>query len=377
MKAKGHLAVITAPAVSDFGLSLRALFLLLSVTILITFQGEPWLRALTLIFVSIVLEALPFMLLGSMVSGFVEIFLSRERLAAFLPRKRFLLTLAAAGLGVLFPVCECAVVPVVRRFLRKGIPLSAAIAYLLAGPIFNPVVGASTAVAYAASPGWQTFSIVAIRLGSGFIIAVMVGWIMGRLFTGREALAEPMQDDLGERRANQGEEESSLARCSTDRPNREGPGRRILSACNHGIDDFLDITQFLVLGAFIASLLQILVTRQAFLDIAGSPLVSMPIMMGLAVLLNLCSEADAFIAASFRTVLPLSSQMAFMVLGPMLDIKLILMYLGVFKKKTIVTLACLVLAAVFLVMLLLHFGAGDWYNLPAGGLEAGIIPSKE
>jgi uncharacterized membrane protein YraQ (UPF0718 family) len=367
VKAREHSGLLTAPAFADFGLSLRALFLLLSVTILLVFRGEAWLRVLSLVFVSIVLEALPFMLVGSMISGFVEIFLTRERLAGFLPKRRFLLTLAAAGMGVVFPVCECAVVPVVRRFLKKGVPLSAAVAYLLAGPIFNPVVGASTAVAYASNPGWQTACIVGIRAGSGFLIAVAVGWIVGRIFLAREALIESAP----------GIEEAVQLTGGGDRPAGGNRWRRILEAFNHGIDDFLDITQFLVLGAFIASLLQILVSRQVFLDLAATPLLALPVMMGLAVALNLCSEADAFVASSFRTVLPLSSQMAFMVLGPMLDIKLVLMYLGVFRKRMIAVLACLVIASVFLVMLLLHQVMPDWYALPAGGLEAGFLPSRE
>lgn len=141
---------------------------------------------------------------------------------------------------------------------------------------------------------------------------------------------------------------------------------KTLKALNHGVDDFLDVTQYLVIGAFIAGMLQTLIARQAFLDLAVSTHLASPLMMVLAFVLNLCSEADAFVAASFRGVLPLSAQMSFMVLGPMLDIKLIVMYLSVFKKRTIVILSISIFVAVLVVMMGLHFLLGDWYSLPAG-----------
>lgn len=346
-----HSHAVTPP--SDWGLSFRGSFFLMAVVFLCVFSTHAWMKSFSLIFVSIVLEALPFMLLGSIVSGFVEVFVSKDRLAGLLPKRRVALTFVAAGMGVVFPVCECAIVPVVRRLLRKGVPLSAAVAYLLAGPIFNPVVGASTAVAYASGPGWSVIGIVGIRLAGGFLIALVVGLVMGRLFPGRTALKE--REGSNDKVAH-----------AHDHGHPSGTGMRILSAFNHGVDDFLDVGQYLVLGAFVAGFLQTLVSREAFLILAGNPLAALPAMMLLAFLLNLCSEADAFIAASFRGTLPLSAQMTFMVLGPMLDMKLILMYLTVFRKRTIVVLSLLVVALVFILMLLLHGFLGDWYSVSQG-----------
>ena len=348
------------PVSSQWGLILRASFLFVAFAIPLSFAGAPWLNTLELVFVSIVLEALPFMLLGSMVSGLIEVFVSKDRLAGLLPKRPVLLVFMAAGLGVIFPVCECAIVPVVRRFLRKGVPLSAAIAYLLAGPVFNPVVAASTAVAYSSNTAWQTAGIVAIRMLSAFFIAWGIGLIMGKRFPGNSALLEKPNKN-GPDAA--GTPVSAPCGCHPESGPKikEATGPRLLAALNHGVDDFLDVTQYLVAGAFIAGLLQTCVSRQTFLELAGIPLLSIPLMMLLALILNLCSEADAFIASSFRGTLPLSAQMAFMVLGPMLD-----MSLGVFRKRTIVILASLVLIAVLAVMILLHFLLGDWYALPAG-----------
>jgi uncharacterized membrane protein YraQ (UPF0718 family) len=107
------------------------------------------LKSPAIIFVSIVLEAIPFMLAGSLVGGIIEAFVSRERITSIFPKKGWLTVSIAACAGMVFSVCECAVVPVVRRLLCKGIPLSAAIAYLLGDPVVNPIVIVSTALVYA------------------------------------------------------------------------------------------------------------------------------------------------------------------------------------------------------------------------------------
>lgn len=286
------------------------------------------------VFVSIVLEALPFMLLGALVGGAVEVFVPRERILKFLPHGRRRTVLIAAGLGIIFPVCECAVVPVVRRLLRKGAPVGAAVAYLLGGPIVNPIVAASTAVAYAGA--WQ---VVLLRVGAGYAVAVTAGFLMEGFF-GRRALAAEHTHDAHAHHDHSHEGDSFRS--------------RVLATLVHASDDFFDIGRFLVMGAFCAGLLQAVVSRQAFAAAAERPLGATLAMMALAVLLNLCSEADAFVAASFAgAAVPLVAQMGFMVLGPMLDIKLLLMYTRLFRRRAIWALAgitfCLVFAAMALI----------------------------
>jgi hypothetical protein len=131
-------------------------------------------------------------------------------------------------------------------------------------------------------------------------------------------------------------------------------GEKINLAVNHAANDFFDIGRFLVIGAFFAAVAQTLIPRQVFVALTDPPALSILIMMIMAIVLNLCSEADAFVAASFRsTPVPLPAQMAFMVLGPMLDIKLILMYFNVFRLRAILTLSALVFLMVFLSLVLL------------------------
>lgn len=322
------------------GLLAQALFVLLAVGLVGMYRDRPQFHTLAITFVSIVLEALPFVLLGALVGGLIEVFVPRELIGRWLPEKRAWTIFAAAALGLIFPVCECAIVPVVRRFLRKGVPLGAAVAFLLGGPIVNPLVAASTAVAY-----YFEGSMVIHRLVFGYLTAAVVGVMVHFLFSIQEAVRpEALEDANGHR-------PGALPAGGGDVDLKTKFGRAAL----HAAGDFLDIGRFLVIGAFLAAGIQTLVPRQAFAAVMGTPALSILVMMILAMLLNLCSEADAFVAASFRsTLVPPAAQLAFMVLGPMLDIKLILMMLNVFRVRAIVALAMLTFLSVFVSMVLMH-----------------------
>ena len=130
---------------------------------------------------------------------------------------------------------------------------------------------------------------------------------------------------------------------------------RLAESINHAGDDFLQVGQFLIVGAFVAAICQTIIPREAFVTVAGAPGVAILIMMGLAVALNLCSGANAFVAASFRGALPVSAQMGFMLLGPMLDTKLSAMYLSFISKRAFLTLLVLVYVFVFATMMLWHY----------------------
>jgi len=314
-------------------LTAQLLFLLIAIGLLVFFRDRPQFHTLGIIFVSIVLEAFPFMLLGTLIGGFIEVFIPQETITRFLPERRWWAVFIAAALGVIFPVCECAIVPVIRRLIKKGVPLSAAIAFLLGGPIVNPLVAASTAVAYFAD-----WSIVMHRLVLGYCIAVAAGLLMNSIFSKTKAVRNEVFSD------------QDPMNCGTLCIDRKpiAFGEKLNLAVSHAANDFFDIGRFLVIGAFFAAVAQALIPRQVFAAMTDTPALSILIMMIMAIVLNLCSEADAFVAASFRsTPVPLTAQMAFMVLGPMLDIKLILMYFNVFRLRAIVTLAALVFLMVF------------------------------
>ncbi|HVP10732.1 MAG TPA: permease [Phycisphaerae bacterium] len=349
------------------GLLVTAVFVIFAYGIMARRPDSTAVRTLSLVFASIMLEAMPFMLLGSLIGGLIESFVSRERMTSLLPKRGWLTVCLAAGMGILFPVCECAVVPVVRRLARKGLPASAAIAYLLGGPIVNPIVAASTALAYRFDG-----TVVALRAGLGFAIAVIVALVMGRVFQGktmfREDMDDPLHDHEKHNHANAAAqpchmshgENSVPSPCACGCGHNHGTARdhapspflaRLLAAFRHAADDFFAIGHFLVIGAFIAALAQTFVDRKLFIGLSAYPVLPSLMMIALAILLNLCSEADAFIAASFRGLMPLPAQMAFMLIGPMFDLKLLLMYQGVFRRRAIAMLASLILAAVLIAVL--------------------------
>ena len=334
------------PPVPPLGKSLKFMLALLALAGICFFGGRHGVRSFSLVFVSIVLEALPFMLVGACVGGLIEVFVSREKLVSHLPRRPWAMICLAAALGIVFPVCECAVVPVVRRLTGKGLPLAAAVAYLLGGPIVNPIVAVSTMLAY--NMDWR---VAAIRVLCGYAIAVFVALAMGRLFARRPALLmssgmrEPAQD-------NQAAAAREIGRsCGGQGAQLVPTGLigKLIGAFRHASDDFLAVAHYLVIGAAVAALAQTIVDRRLFLELTALPIVPSLVMMGLAILLNLCSEADAFIAASFRGLLSLPAQMAFMLTGPMFDLKLLLMYRTVFTRRAIIALAGLILLAVLIV----------------------------
>jgi len=355
-------------------------FLIFAVGLLIALRGTAAGVSLGLSFVSIILEALPFVMLGSLLGGLFEVFVPREWVIRLLPERKIYAILVAASLGLLLPVCECAVIPFTRRLVRKGVPFSTAVAYLLAGPIVNVLVGSATLMAYA----WN-WHVLAARMVFGYVVAVGVALIIDKWFPGHSALLDPeMNVSGGSSCGHDHDNEDSC--CGHDHEHEhhhehdhghahdhahehhehehhehdhdhahEAPAlstwKRLADAVNHAGDDFLQVGQFLVIGAFVASICQTVIPRSAFLTVAHAPAVAIMLMMGLAVVLNLCSGADAFVAASFRSVLPLSAQMGFMVLGPMLDLKLSAMYLSFIRKRAFIALVILMYSFVFALMI--------------------------
>ena len=338
------------------------LFIITAIFFLPTKADSGPLTSLAIVFVSIVLEAIPFMFIGALAGGIVDAFVSRDRMTSLLARRGWLTVCLTAMMGMIFPVCECAVVPIVRRLVRKGLPPSAAIGYLLGGPIVNPIVAASTALAYKLD--WQ---VVALRLILGYAIAVTIGLLMGRLFSKETAIkaeiataGEPLcacgcTHPVGELSAPAGghlpsqpagQDIKPACLCTGHATDTDSFFSKVGRAFRHAADDFLEVGHYLVIGAFIAALAQTYIERSFFLNMAGTPAFSVLLMMSLAFSLNLCSEADAFIASSFRALMPLSAQMAFMLTGPMLDLKLLLMYQSVFQSRAIVMLAALIVMAV-------------------------------
>jgi uncharacterized membrane protein YraQ (UPF0718 family) len=260
------------------------------------------LRTWTTVFVAIVAQALPFLVLGVLVSGAITALVSPLVLERLLPRSPVLAVPGAALAGAALPGCECASVPIAGRLCARGVQPAAAVAFMLAAPAVNPIVLVATAVAF---PG-QPRMVLARFLGS-LLTSITVGLVWSRV--GGEAWVERARARVG---------------------GAGGPGwLAFSSAARH---DLWDAGGWLVVGAAAAATLQVVVPRSLLLAVADHPALSVLALGGLAVLLAICSEADAFVAASLREF-SLTARLVFLVVGPAVDVKLIAMQTGVFGRR--------------------------------------------
>ncbi|MCV7053001.1 permease [Mycobacterium heidelbergense] len=254
------------------------------------------------VFCGVFVQAVPFLVLGVVVSGLIAVFVSPDRLARWLPRRPAVAVLAAGVGGAALPGCECASVPVARRlFGEGGATGAAALTFMLAAPAINPVVLVATAVAFPGAP-----RMVLARMGASLLTAVIMGWAWARW--GRAEWVTRRLPPAGARTGS----------------------RRVVftEAVRH---DFLQAGSYLVLGAAAAAMLHVVVPRWVFAHLAADPILSVALMAALAVVLALCSEADAFVAASM-TMVPLLPRLVFLVVGPAVDVKLFAMQAGMFGR---------------------------------------------
>ncbi|MGI5513160.1 permease [Streptomyces sp. CA-106131] len=263
---------------------------------------QPVMQAWRTVCLAITVQALPFLLLGTALSGAINAFVPAQVFSRVLPRRPVLAVPVAGVAGVVLPGCECASVPVANSLIGRGVTPAAAFAFLLSAPAVNPVVLTATAIAFPGNP-----AMVVARLLASLATAALMGWLW--LWLGREEWLRPTVRHAG----------------------RE-PGRSRWQEFRLGFQhDFLHAGGFLVLGAMAAATFNVAVPRSVLDVFSGSPWLSVLFMAGLAVLLAVCSEADAFVAASLTGFSPLA-RLVFMVVGPMVDLKLITLQAGTFGR---------------------------------------------
>lgn len=308
-------------------------------------QGLPYLyqriQTFVTIFLGIFIEAVPFLLAGAVVSGSIAVFVDQSAIDRYLPKAALPGAMVGGLMGVIFPVCECGVVPVVRRLYEKGLPLSIGIAFLLAAPVVNPVVILSTYSAF----GWG--AILVGRIVFSFLIAVVVGFLFSRAKP-----AEVLLPAICQAHAD--------ACCSIhDQHLPKAPlSQRFTRSLTLAGDDFLDMVRYLIAGSMLAAAMQTLVPQSALLAVGQGPVISVLVMQALAFVLSVCSTVDAFLALAFAGTFTTGSVLAFLVFGPMVDIKSSLMFLGVFQRRAV--------AYLILLPLLLSMLMGVWWNLNIG-----------
>lgn len=280
---------------------------------------------LNTIFISIIIEALPFVLIGVFISGLIQMFVTEQMIAKIVPKNRVLAVLYGALIGALFPSCECGIIPIVHRLLKKGVPLHVAIPFMLTGPIINPIVLFSTFIAF--GNNWQ---MVWYRAGFAILIAFVIGIILSFQYKGKGTQL------LDEDEHNHHHEHPKTL------------WQKFVGTLNHAVEEFFSVGKYLIIGAFIAASMQIFVKTSVLMELGQTKATSSLVMMALAFILSLCSEADAFIAASFRGTFSTSSLVAFLLIGPMVDIKNLLMLYHTFKKKFIAVLILYIVVLVFI-----------------------------
>lgn len=293
----------------------------------LSIPDNPLLQTFKSMFISIFLEAFPFILFGVLVSSFMQIFVSEEWIRRRVPRHPLPGIAFACLLGVMFPVCECGLIPVVRRLIAKGMPLYVGVVFILVGPIVNPIVFAATYTAFRTRP-----EMLYSRMGLALAVGAVAGLLIHQ-FIRKNQLRNSRATMLAEGGA--GSEHVHIR------------GSRMLAMVQHAGSEFFETGKYFIFGCLLTAAIQVFVSRGALVDLGHSQLGSPAVMMGLAYILSLCSTSDAFVASSFTNTFSSGSLIAFMVFGPMLDFKGTLMMLSVFKTKFVVLLVLLITVLVF------------------------------
>ncbi|WP_309237771.1 permease [Streptomyces albidus (ex Kaewkla and Franco 2022)] len=285
-----------------------SLVLMIALLLLVAVFQTPIRRALSLplmqnwmtVFVAVFIQALPFLVLGVLLSALIAVFVPPSFFARALPKRPTLAVPVAGMAGVVLPGCECASVPVAGALVRRGVTPAAAFAFLLSAPAINPIVLTATAVAFPDDP-----QMVLARFVASLVVACAMGWLWHRL--GRSDWLRPPA-----------------------RPSFEGLGKgaAFWGSVRH---DVMHAGGFLVVGAMAAATLKAVVPESWLRLAADNPVVSILVLGILAVLLSICSEADAFVAASL-TQFSLTARLAFLVVGPMIDLKLFAMQAATFGR---------------------------------------------
>jgi hypothetical protein len=285
-------------------------------------------KNIAIIFLSIFFEALPFLLLGSIISSIIEKYVSNEKIASIIPKNPILGSLFGIFLGFFLPACDCAVIPITKRLIKKKVPINVAVSFMLASPIINPVVLLSTYYAfYSTNPKifWARFIL-------GILVSVVVSSILGLIF----------KDDFVVKNSIEEIEEE----CSCCHHHHENT---FLEIVNHTMSDLFDVLKYMIFGALIASFVQVYMPRSVITVFNSNNYLSIVVLMLFAYLLSLCSTSDSFIGKSLINSFTKSSVVAYLLLGPMIDVKNTIVLVGNFKKKFTIYLIVLIFVVVFII----------------------------
>ncbi len=318
------------------------------------------------LFLSLLVEAIPFLLLGVLLSSILLIFIDERWLMARMPKHPVLGAFVGSCIGFLFPVCECGNVPVARRLIMQGVPMPVAIGFLLAAPTVNPIVIWSTWIAFRDRP-----EIVVFRVVFSLLIATMIGYIFSVQKDLKPILqpaialgiirAQP-QMSTGSSLLDGGDFMLGNAGAATVRMTPDliqPPSRSIRANLNLVLDNVVqelrELGGVLVIGSAVAAAIQTLTPRELIVSLGEGPILSIVVMMILAGSISICSTVDSFFALSFAATFTSGSLLAFLVFGPMFDLKSIGLMLSIFKPKAIFYIFAIATQLTFLLTLFVNF----------------------
>ncbi|MGG0250163.1 permease [Peribacillus frigoritolerans] len=288
----------------------------------IDFSDYPMLHSVLVVFLGLFLESIPFLFLGAIASSFIQLFISEEIIQRMIPKRPLTSIFAAIAAALIIPVCECAIIPVVRRLIQKGVPVHAGVVLLVTAPILNVIVFGSTYYAFQNNP-----SILYGRIILCVLTAIIAGLFI-HIFSTKDVVKE---DKLELVQGHVHDSQSS----------------KWTSFIDHTSQEFFMVGRYFIIGALFASVFQVFMDRSVMADIGQAPIKGTALMMGIAFVLSLCSSADAFVAASFSHSFLPGSILGFLVFGPMLDLKNVLIMMSCFKRSFVVTYVLLIFAVVF------------------------------
>ena len=315
-------------------------------------------RDIAIYFTTIMLEAIPFLLLGALISAIIEEFVSEERISKMIPKNRVLGSLVGIFLGLFIPACDCAVIPIAMRLKKKKVPTNVIVSFMLASPIISPVVLLSTFFAFGETEkmllfGFEMPKLFVYRTIFGVLVALVVGIILDIIC--KDAV---LKEETYEHHHHHHDHEHIHIHtcnhhhegCSCSHHEKEtGPLGRVKNIINIMYGDFMGIISYMAVGALLAATMQILLPISNIGGIVQNKYISTFIMMLLAFALSLCSTSDAFIARTFMNSLSKNSILAFILLGPMIDIKNTILLNKSFNKRFVIVLVASIFITVYLI----------------------------
>lgn len=297
-------------------------------------------NTLMTIYLGMLFQAIPFLALGVLISSLIIVFVPATWFERKFPTSKWKGYLFAIGSGFMLPVCDCASIPIFNSLIRKGVPVGPAVTFLCATPVINPLVMISTYFAFGNSIGTML-----VRVGLGIVASLLIGLFFSQ--TKRESVIAHMTSTtiicncgILDGTLNVGQEHRLL--------------RKLQMVLSNSQNEFFNIAKYLIIGCFLSSLIQMYFPKTLLSASSAGQVVNVIILMVFAFVISLCSSSDAVVARGLMTKFPLSAAMGFMVFGPMMDIKNVILLSGVFKKKFILKLTFISFSVSLLVVLLFY-----------------------